>query len=148
MNLEFVRMSSLIIVGNGGQGVRFMGNLLAKILILKGYEVSAMYDYDAAMRGGDITAFIVFSKTSIENPLIDKADLLLVLAKTKLNFNSAEAVDFSEKEFPDKKLVNMYSLGFLLSKFKLDVTESELLEVLPSRNKEDNLKAIREGMKL
>lgn len=140
-------MSSLIIVGSGGQGVRFMGNIFSKLLILKNYEVSAMYDYDAAMRGSDITAFIVFSKERIENPIIDKADLLLVLAKTKLKFSASEIADFSEKEFSNKKLTNMYSLGFLIKKFNLNVSESELESVLPSRNKEDNLKAILEGMK-
>lgn len=141
-------MSSLIIVGNGGQGVRFMGNIFSKLLILKGYEVSAIYDYDAAMRGSDISGFIIFSKNRIENPIVDKADLLVVLAKTKLHFNSKEIVDFSEKEFPDKKLANMYGLGFLIKKFNLNVTDSELSEVLPTRGKEDNLKGIREGMKL
>lgn len=148
MNLELEKMNSLIIVGNGGQGVRFMGNLLSKILILKNYEVSAMYDYDAAMRGSDITAFIIFSTSKIENPLVDIPDLLLVLGKTKLKFNSRETVDFSDKEFSNKKLVNMYSLGFLIKKFGLNVSDSELESVLSSKNKEENLKAIREGMKI
>lgn len=156
-------MSSLIIVGSGGQGIRFMGNLLSKLLILKNYEVSAMYDYDAAMRGSDITAFIMFSESKIENPLIDVPDLLLVLAKAKVKFSGKEVVcdsavaldgavkiDFSsiaEKEF-SKKAINMLALGFLIKKFNIDVSESELLEVLPAKGKEENLKAVIRGMKI
>lgn len=141
-------MSKIIIVGSGGQGIRFLGNIFSKLLILKGYEVSAMYDYDAAMRGSDITAFIVFDKIKIGNPLISKADFLLVLDKTKLKFSAIEIADFSSKEFSEKRLANMYGLGFLIKKIGLNISDSEIVSVLPEKMKNTNFEAVKKGMKI
>lgn len=59
--LGIIKMIKLAIIGTGGQGIRLMGNILAECIMSKSFEVSAMYDYDAAMRGG-IQGYIIFQK--------------------------------------------------------------------------------------
>lgn len=71
----------LKIIGSGGQGVKFLSHMLGQILIFEGYEVSLIYDYDAAVRGGDILSELTFSKNKIANPFSKEIDFLIQLKK-------------------------------------------------------------------
>jgi len=155
----------LAITGSGGQGIRLMGSILAEYLMSKSLEVSAMYDYDAAMRGGGIQGYIIFSKSRISNPIIETADLMLVLDKTKSKINAkrvimdesvnmllaAEKIPFSkisERMFSKKAMLNMVALGFILKIFGIGLDESLILAILPEKFGNENIAAIKAGYEL
>ncbi|MEK6863940.1 MAG: 2-oxoacid:acceptor oxidoreductase family protein [Nanoarchaeota archaeon] len=155
-------MIKLAIIGTGGQGIRLMGNILAECIMSKSFEVSAMYDYDAAMRGGGIQGYIIFSKTKIINPIIETADILLMLDKPKSKINAKrvimdESVDvplaaekmpfskISEQMFSKKTMLNMVALGFILKILGIGLDEKLISGILPEKFLDENLAAIKAG---
>ena len=76
-------IKKIILAGTGGYGIKFLGKVLAEFFVLKNYNVVLTYDYDAAMRGGEIVAFLTYGDEEINNPIIDEADFLLVLDNVK-----------------------------------------------------------------
>lgn len=169
-------MKKIIVSGEGGQGVRVISITLAQLLKNLGYEVSLLYDYDAAVRGGLSLAHLVYGKEKIDNPVIDAADILLKLsdkaeelrAKTTvyqtgisdvkgkaLKFEDIpptnEEIPFSElgTEIFGKELFGyMIALGRLMVLADIKVSESEIIAVLPKKYKEENLSAINFGQRL
>ena len=49
---------SVVVDGIGGQGVRVIGNTMASLLAVLGYEVTLLFDYDSSVRGGMSEAFL------------------------------------------------------------------------------------------
>jgi Pyruvate/2-oxoacid:ferredoxin oxidoreductase gamma subunit len=169
-------MKKIIVSGEGGQGVRVISITLAQLLKNLGYEVTLLYDYDAAVRGGLSLAHLVYGKEKIDNPVIDEADILLKLsdkaeelrAKTTvyqtgisdvkgkaLKFEDIpptnEEIPFSElgTEIFGKELFGyMIALGRLMVLADIKVSESEIIAVLPKKYKEENLSAINFGQRL
>ena len=169
-------MKKIIVSGEGGQGVRVISITLAQMLKNLGYEVSLLYDYDAAVRGGLSLAHLVYSKEKIDNPVIDEADILLKLSdkaeelrakttvyKTGLSDVKGKAlkledipptneeIPFSElgTEIFGKELFGyMIALGRLMVLADITVPESEIVAVLPKKYKEENLSAINFGQRL
>lgn len=169
-------MKKIIVSGEGGQGVRVISITLAQLLKNLGYEVSLLYDYDAAVRGGLSLAHLVYGKEKIDNPVIDAADILLKLsdkaeelrAKTTvyqtgisdvkgkaLKFEDIpptnEEIPFSElgTEIFGKELFGyMIALGRLMVLADVNAPESDIRAVLPKKYKEENLKAINFGQRL
>jgi Pyruvate/2-oxoacid:ferredoxin oxidoreductase gamma subunit len=90
-------MTKIILIGKGGDGIKYLGKAFGKYLIKLGFEVSLMFSYDAVMRGGDIIAFLIFDKNKIENPVIEEADLAIYLSKSDKNFKSKKNLKFLEK---------------------------------------------------
>ncbi len=127
----------IIISGTGGQGIKFLGKVLGEILVKLGYEVALTFDFDAAVRGGDSVAFLIYSKGKIDNPIIDTADLFVKLSSQSKDYPTEKRVDNVEGH-----PINMYALGRLLKELKLDISEDILRDCLPERNKENNLKVI------
>lgn len=151
--------------GRGGYGVKFLGEILGEILILKRYNVSLTFDYDAASRGGDIIGYLKFSDGEIENPVVDEADLLLRFTHTIKKFKAEKKIidsqikdDFKDSvdyeftkeainRFDDKKLANMIALGVLLKELRIDVNEEELRKII-TKGFEKNHNAIKHGLRL
>lgn len=71
---------SVVIDGIGGQGVRVIGNTMATLLGVMGYEVTLLYDYDSSVRGGMSEAFLKYDRDPISNPVVELADVTLRLA--------------------------------------------------------------------
>ncbi|MDD4878276.1 MAG: 2-oxoacid:acceptor oxidoreductase family protein [Candidatus Nanoarchaeia archaeon] len=158
-------MAKLIITGTGGQGIKFMGNVLAEYLMLKGFNVSAFYDYDAAMRGGGIQGYLTFSKEKIINPLIDSADFLVVLDNSKYEFNAKKTIadsslnikegdikapfrETAEKMFSNKTMLNMVALGYLIKLLGIGMDEKMISGILPQKFIKENIAAIKAGFEL
>lgn len=169
-------MKKIIVSGEGGQGVRVISITLAQLLKNLGYEVSLLYDYDAAVRGGLSLAHLVYGKEKIDNPVIDEADILLKLsdkaeelrAKTTvyqtgisdvkgkaLKFEDIpptnEEIPFSElgTEIFGKELFGyMIALGRLMVLADINPPESDIRSVLPKKYKEENMNAILFGQRL
>jgi len=61
----------VIIAGFGGQGVLFMGNLLAEAGMEEGYNVTFMPAYGVEMRGGTANCNVTLSSEAIGSPIPD-----------------------------------------------------------------------------
>lgn len=72
----------IILSGEGGQGIKLISSIVAKILFALGWDLSLALDYDTVVRGGKIVSFMVVSKKgSVPNPIIEEADYLFKLSK-------------------------------------------------------------------
>lgn len=106
----------LTITGSGGQGVKFLAKKLSEKLIEKNYNVALILSYDAAMEGGEIYATLTFSKDKIENPLVEEADLLIELSKTKESFKAKEKIPLNQIPQDKSKRLNENVLDFLIER--------------------------------
>lgn len=80
----------IIIAGSGGQGVLFIGKLLAYAAMLEGREVTWFPSYGAEMRGGTANCTVIISDSMIGSPVIRNPDVLVVM-------NAASYQRFAEK---------------------------------------------------
>lgn len=71
--------NSTIISGFGGQGVLFLGSILAEAGAALGKWVSFLPAYGPEARGGTSFCTTIISDATIISPLVDKADTLVAL---------------------------------------------------------------------
>ena len=69
----------IIIAGEGGQGVMFLGRVLAEAACAEGKCVTWLPAYGAEVRGGTANCTVIVSDEEIGSPFIDKADALIIL---------------------------------------------------------------------
>jgi len=152
----------IYISGSGGQGVKLMSSILSKIISDLEYNVSLMFDYDAAMRGGIINSFLVYADQKIESPLVEEADLYLKLAENKDDVKAKVIIcdkglcngkqipfeQIAKKEFGNVIVINMLALGVLLKELDFDLKKINLDDFVPEKNKDQNIKAIKYGYSL
>ena len=69
----------LFFAGSGGQGALAIGQLIAKAAMDEGCEVTYLPSYGPEMRGGTANATVVISDKQISCPLINEADVLVVM---------------------------------------------------------------------
>ncbi len=70
---------SVIFAGFGGQGLLFVGTVLAKAAVIEGREVSWMPSYGPEMRGGTASCTVIIADRPIGSPMVDAADAIVVL---------------------------------------------------------------------
>lgn len=164
-------MKKIIMSGAGGQGIKVMAITLGKILAQLGYNVSTDIQYDAAIRGGKISAFLTFSKEKIDNPMIENPDIFLKLHKEGDHFVAQKIIcdermclhgpecnkckecggeqlpfeELAEKKFNSKIAMNMIALGRLMKLLEIDISEVDLNKALPGKFAEQNKQAIEYG---
>ena len=69
----------MFFAGSGGQGTLAMGQMIAKAAMDEGKEVTWLPSYGPEMRGGTANCTVVVSDRPIACPLINEADLLVVM---------------------------------------------------------------------
>jgi len=74
-------MDKVILAGFGGQGVMFLGKVLAYSGMGSGLELLWIPSYGPEMRGGTANCSVVLSDEEINSPVIDFADGAIVLNK-------------------------------------------------------------------
>jgi 2-oxoglutarate ferredoxin oxidoreductase subunit gamma len=74
----------LILAGEGGQGLVFIGALLGEAAVLDGKQASQMASYTIASRGGFTKAEVVVSNEEITFPGVTEPDLVLALSSEAL----------------------------------------------------------------
>jgi 2-oxoglutarate ferredoxin oxidoreductase subunit gamma len=74
----------IIIAGFGGQGVLFIGNLLAYAAMSEGHKVTYMPVYGVEMRGGTANCTVVISDEEIGSPIIQHPSCAVVMNKPSL----------------------------------------------------------------
>lgn len=80
-------MRSVLIAGSGGQGILFLGKLIAHAAMLEGKHVTWFPSYGAEMRGGTANCTVVIAEEAIGSPVVASPDVLVL-------FNHASKVKF------------------------------------------------------
>ncbi|NLA91391.1 MAG: 2-oxoacid:ferredoxin oxidoreductase subunit gamma [Synergistaceae bacterium] len=76
---------TLLAAGFGGQGVMVLGQLVAYTGIEEGRYVTWIPSYGPEMRGGTANCGVVLSDGEIGSPVVDDADILVVLNQPSLS---------------------------------------------------------------
>jgi 2-oxoglutarate ferredoxin oxidoreductase subunit gamma len=76
---------TLLAAGFGGQGVMVLGQLVAYTGIEEGRHVTWIPSYGPEMRGGTANCGVVRSDDEIGSPVVDKADVLVVMNQPSLS---------------------------------------------------------------
>jgi Pyruvate/2-oxoacid:ferredoxin oxidoreductase gamma subunit/GNAT superfamily N-acetyltransferase len=165
------RETKIKIVGEAGQGVKLLSYTLGQVLSQLGHEVSLNLAYDASVRGGTISADLIYSSQPIENPVIDEADVLIKFTRTREWFPAKALVidesmckeetfscsiqsnkgtmfgfeDVAVQLFGSKIYINMIALGRILRHIGINILLLNIKELLPARAIEKNLEAIKYG---
>ena len=107
----------IIIAGFGGQGVMFIGNLLAYAAMEEGRQVTYMPVYGVEMRGGTANCTVVVSDRDIGSPIIHHPVAAAVMNKPSLVrfgpmvqpggtvFVNSSLIDPQEASFEGPKIV-------------------------------------------
>ena len=69
----------IIMAGFGGQGILFLGKVLAQAGMVMGRHVSWLPSYGPEMRGGTANCTVVISAEPIASPLVTEPDSLLAM---------------------------------------------------------------------
>ena len=151
--------------GVGGQGVRVIAGVLGALLARMGKEVTVLFDYDSSVRGSMSDAFVIFDDAPIANPVVEEADLMLLLAdKGHLRIRGRKVVtdlglgrpgdeqipfaSLGSEHFGKELFGNMIALGRLLRLAGIEFNEPAIRESLPRRFVDENVAAIRFGYDL
>ncbi|GJQ60515.1 MAG: hypothetical protein D8M57_15250 [Candidatus Scalindua sp. AMX11] len=167
-----MREKKIILAGEAGQGIKLMAHTLGNILAKMNKEVSLNIIYGAAVRGGEITAELIYSDEKIETPFFEKADVGLCLSKSKKALVNAKEIiidtaacnqectgcdiicpvsdrvpfsQISSDEFNSPVFVNMIALGRLLSMIGIKIEAIDFRSELHARFQEENTRAIKYG---
>ena len=99
----------LFFAGAGGQGALAIGQMIAKAAMDEGLEVTWLPSYGPEMRGGTANCTVVVSDRPISCPLINDADVLVVMnlpSLTKFQSTPTGTISRSLKCPPTKRLPN------------------------------------------
>lgn len=73
-----------VMSGFGGQGIMYMGDLLAQSAIAEGLNATFFPTYGVAMRGGTANCIVVISDEEIGSPLLDEPHGAIVMNQPSL----------------------------------------------------------------
>jgi 2-oxoisovalerate ferredoxin oxidoreductase beta subunit len=86
------RHPRLKIAGFGGQGVLFLGRLLAEAGMRQGYHVSWLPSYGPEMRGGTAHCHVTISTEPIASPLVSRPSVLIAMNRPSLERFEPEVI--------------------------------------------------------
>lgn len=72
-------VEEIIMAGFGGQGVLFLGKILAEVGMAAGRNVSWIPSYGPEMRGGTANCSVVISTQPIASPIVQEPDTLVAM---------------------------------------------------------------------
>jgi len=75
----------VLIAGFGGQGILFIGQLLARAAMKQELNVSWVPSYGVEMRGGTAHCSVIISAKEISSPLVENPDILLAFNQPSLD---------------------------------------------------------------
>ncbi len=79
-----MKTTEIIIAGFGGQGILYMGQMLAHAAVELGKKVSWLPSYGPEMRGGTANCMVCISGDEINSPLVLEPDVLVAMNKPSL----------------------------------------------------------------
>ncbi len=136
-----------------------------------GNEVSLSVNYDASVRGGNISADLIYSDVTIQNPLIDEADILIKFTRKREWFPAKALIidegfcdegaiscsiksshgtlygfeDVAITVFGNKVFINMIALGRILRYIGVSILLLDFKGLLPQRSQQKNFEAVKYG---
>ena len=72
-------LERVIMAGFGGQGMMFIGKLLAQAGMEEGFNVTYFPSYGAEVRGGTAHCHVAISDQPIYSPIVEEADALIIM---------------------------------------------------------------------
>lgn len=72
-------MDTVIMAGFGGQGIMFLGKVLAYAGMTADLELCWIPSYGPEMRGGTANCSVILSDTEIHSPVVDSADAVIAM---------------------------------------------------------------------
>lgn len=97
--------NELVMAGFGGQGILFMGKVLAYSGLMSGHEVSWLPSYGPEMRGGTANCHVIISDTPVGSPIITNPTVLVAMNKPSLD-KFEDLVVSGGKIFVDSSLID------------------------------------------
>ena len=76
----------ILIAGAGGQGILFIGQLIAQAAIIENKQVTWLPSYGPAMRGGKANCAVIISDNSIGSPIVESPNTLIAMNAPSLVF--------------------------------------------------------------
>ncbi len=76
--------TKIIISGSGGQGIMFVGKLIAEAALEEGKNVTYLPAYGAEVRGGTANCTVVISDEEIGSPFAESCDILVAMNEPSL----------------------------------------------------------------
>ena len=154
--------NKILIAGFGGQGVLFLGKLLACSGLIGKKEVSWLPSYGPEMRGGTANCSVILSDNQVGSPIVSKPHILVAmnlpslekfenevekngciiyddsLISKKIDNENAYGIPATRlaNERGYHGLANMILLGYVLQKtnlFSLDLIKEGMKQVVPAR---------------
>ncbi len=166
-------IKTIKLLGSGGQGIKLLGHVLGNILAELGYHVSLNFEFDTSVRGGSVSADLIYSDKKIENPIISEVDILLQLEGKQSEIKKIKAkemiveksicdtecvkcdircegkqipfYDVANKKFGSPIYMNMLALGIILKHIGINPEKVNLKNGLPEKYIEQNIAAIKYG---
>jgi 2-oxoglutarate ferredoxin oxidoreductase subunit gamma len=74
----------IVLAGFGGQGILFLGKMIATAGMLEGKEVSWIPSYGPEMRGGTANCSVVVSDRRIGSPVVSRPNVLVAMNRPSL----------------------------------------------------------------
>lgn len=74
----------IVMSGFGGQGIMYMGDLLAQAAVQEGRNATFFPTYGAAMRGGTANCIVIISDCEIGSPLLRHPDAAILMNQPSL----------------------------------------------------------------
>ncbi len=78
-------LEEIVCAGFGGQGVIFMGKLLAYLGMVEGKHVTYIPSYGAEVRGGTANCTVIISSEEIASPISSQLSSAIVMNRPSLN---------------------------------------------------------------
>lgn len=75
----------IVMSGFGGQGIMYMGDLLAQAAVEEGLNATFFPTYGAAMRGGTANGIVIVSDREIGSPLLRRPDAAILMNQPSLD---------------------------------------------------------------
>ena len=74
-------LEQVLMAGFGGQGILFLGKVVAEVGMAIGKNVSWIPSYGPEMRGGTANCSVVISEPEIASPIVNEPDTLIAMNK-------------------------------------------------------------------
>ena len=95
----------ILLVGEGGQGVQTLGDILAKAAYNDGYWPYSKCGYTPAARGGEVIASVIIADETQIYPLVEKADYIFILSRN-------ESLEFVKNKITEKTRIVSVDAAF------------------------------------
>lgn len=75
-----MKMTRIVMAGSGGQGIVFLGKLLANAALESVPHITFFPSYGAEVRGGESSCQVILSPTEISSPISREFDLMVLMS--------------------------------------------------------------------